>query len=136
MKVRKSPIHLKNELTTFLTAYLRVAEAHEAFTTQMSHAEFQDFTRFSNQTGQVIQSHFVALHFLLYPTAVNGCHGPKPLGPFDKLVRWLGEIHSRMSPEMREYCEWPISVEQAIHDATFYRELSSVREVSESIPDT
>lgn len=74
---------------------------------QMSHNEFQHFISPSNDIGQILQYHFIALQLVM---------GPVTTSPYDGIGRWLKTIHN-ISVPMRKYVEWPISV-QADFEAT------------------
>lgn len=94
------------------------------FAWTMSHEDFQHFINPANEIGQLLQSHFVAVQLLLTPITVHEMGDRKPEKPNNGVNRWLGAILERVSPQMREFFEWPISVAEGVETGSFYEELS------------
>src|SRR5271155_852781 len=105
-------------------AYLGLMEMYGIFSYTMSHEDFQHFIDPTNEVGQLLQSHFVAVQFLLSPISVHELGERKPETPTGESNRWLGAIHERVTPRMRKYFEWPIFVSEGVRTGSFYRELS------------
>jgi hypothetical protein len=90
----------------------------------MSHKDFQHFIDPTNEVGQLLQSHFVAVQLLLSPISVHELGDRKPEKPTNESTRWLDAIHQRVTPRMKEFFEWPISVAKGVQTGSFYKELS------------
>ena len=99
-------------------------EIYEIFSYKMSHEDFQHFIDPANEVGQLLQSHFVAVQLLLSPISVHELGDRKPESPNNESSGWLGAIHQRITPRMRKFFEWPISVAEGVRTGSFYTELS------------
>lgn len=105
-------------------AYLGLMEMYATFSYTMNHEDFQHFINPANEVGQLLQSHFVAVQFLLSPISAHELGERKPETPTHESVRWLSAIHQRATPRMRKFFEWPISVAEGVQTGSFYKELS------------
>jgi len=81
----------------------------------MTNEGFREFTNLANDISKLLQSHFVALQWIMTPIG-QAAHGERPSNNFDNFndgttARWLFELHSNIQPLMLKYYEWPISVE-------------------------
>lgn len=99
-------------------------EIYGNFSYMMSHEEFQHFIDPANEVGQLLQSHFIAVQFLLSPITIREMGERKGEKPIDDTCHWLGPIHRRVTPRMREFFEWPISVAEGVRTGSFFEELS------------
>jgi hypothetical protein len=104
------------------------------FSFTMTHEEFQHFIDPANEIGQLLHAHFVAVQLLLSPITVRELGDRKPEKPTNESRRWLGAILERVSPQMQEFFEWPISVAKDVDTGSFYTELSD--EYSDESPGT
>lgn len=120
---RKSSLLFLNGANIF-SAYICLREIYVVFSYTMAHEDFQHFINPSNEIGQLLQSHFVAVQLLLSPITVNEMGDKKPTRPpSNESTRWLSAIHQRVTPHMRQYFEWSISVAEGIRTGSFYTEL-------------
>jgi hypothetical protein len=102
-------------------------EMYEKISYKMSHEDFQHFIDPANEVGQLLQSHFVAVQYLISPISIHemGERKPEPtINESSQGSRWLGAIHQRVTPRMREFFEWPISVVEGLRTGSFYTELT------------
>jgi hypothetical protein len=109
-------------------------EMYGMFAHIMTHDEFQHFINPTNEIGQLLQAHFVAVQILLSPITAREMGDRKPEKPSNESKRWLGAILDRVSPQMQEFFEWPTYVAKGVETGSFYTELSD--ECSDDSPDT
>jgi len=99
-------------------------EMYGIFSHTMSHENFQHFIDPANEVGQLLQSHFVAVQLLLSPITVHELGKREPEMPNNESSHWLDAIHQRVTPQMRKFFEWPISVAEGVRTGSFYTEIS------------
>ena len=106
-----------------MLAYLGLMGIYALFGVLMTQENFQDFINPENEIGQLLQSHFVALQFLLSPITWNQMGARLSSFPTRDIGRWLKDIHARIPHHMRKYHMWPISVSEALQDGSYYKEI-------------
>lgn len=92
----------------------------------MSHEEFRDLTRTSNEVGNAILAHFVALQLIMTPiTRVERLQRDTRLVVRDKFndrktVKWLRHLHANVPHHMKEYFEWTRYVEDEMITGKYF----------------
>lgn len=100
-------------------------ELYAFFSYGMSHEDFQHFIDPENEVGQLLQSHFVAVQLLLTPITIHELGERKFESTNNPSIRWFGAIFQRVTPLMREFYKWPMSVEEGARTGLFYTELTN-----------
>jgi hypothetical protein len=87
----------------------------------MSNENFQNFINPANEIGQLLQSHFVTLQFLLEPITVNELGDRRPSTPSYRSNPWLTAIHKRIPRHLMDYYKWPLAVTKAVENQSYIK---------------
>lgn len=88
----------------------------------MPQEDFRDLTQSSNEVGNAILAHFVALQLIMTPiTRVERVQRHTSFGARDKFndgktVKWLRPLHANASDGMAKYYEWTRYVENEVNE--------------------
>ena len=100
-------------------AYNGLRELYAAFSYHMKHQDFQHFCDTSNAVGQLLQAHFVALQFLLWPITIHELGDRETTSRRDDTLTWLGAIRRNVPPNLQSNMNWPLSVAEFMSDPDF-----------------
>ncbi|KAG4442101.1 hypothetical protein IFR05_002387 [Cadophora sp. M221] len=112
----------RNLVTSSQDAYMELRKYYGLFMF-LPQQDFVHFINPSNVVGKLLQAHFVAMQLIMTPiTNSERAHrqlvnpdeepgDPKRLNP---TVGWLASLHLNIPPEMMEYFQWTLWVEQEV----------------------
>ena len=97
-----------------MVAYIGIQKIYGEFSYKMTQEDFESFVDPANDTGRLLQSHFIALQTIMTPISAKEMLGRKPRSAPNGTVRWLGPLHQDIKPNLRKYFEWPIAREAVV----------------------
>ncbi|KAH7356409.1 hypothetical protein BKA65DRAFT_579287 [Rhexocercosporidium sp. MPI-PUGE-AT-0058] len=118
----------RNLVTSSQDAYMELRKYYGLFMF-LSQEDFIHFINPTNNVGKLLQAHFVSLQLIMTPITnserahrqlVNPDEEPDNPTRSNPTVGWLASLHSNIPPEMMEYFEWTLWVEQEVHKGKLY----------------
>ncbi|TGO36181.1 hypothetical protein BHYA_0133g00230 [Botrytis hyacinthi] len=119
-------ITARSLITSSKDAYLSLRSIYNIFSFKMSYEDFRDLTRMSNDVGNAILAHLVALQLIMTPiTRVERLQRDTRLVVRDKFndgktVKWLRHLHANVPDHMIKYYEWTRYVEDEIINGKYF----------------
>ncbi|TGO65597.1 hypothetical protein BOTNAR_0077g00240 [Botryotinia narcissicola] len=107
-------------------AYLSLRSIYNIFSFTMSHEDFRDLTRISNDAGNAILAHLVALQLIMTPiTRVERLqrdtrHVVRDKFNDGKTVKWLRHLHANVPNHMNKYYGWTRYVEDEVINGKYF----------------
>jgi hypothetical protein len=95
-------------LTMLFLAHLAWLKGSVIFSCHINHADFIDLIDESNEVGNLLLSHFVAVQTLLISIDLNGQSKKRVMQHVNGMLRWLDLLHVRQKSNARKYFEWPM----------------------------
>ncbi|KAM3084367.1 hypothetical protein ACMFMG_001527 [Clarireedia jacksonii] len=107
-------------ITSSQDAYMELRKTFNLFSFAMSHEDFRDLTRPTNDVGNLLLAHFVALQLIMTPIIrVEGLPRNTRFNSREdihigKTVKWLRWLHANAAKHLEGYYEWTIYVEKEV----------------------
>jgi hypothetical protein len=101
---------------------MELRRIYNLFSFAMSHDDFRDLTRPTNDVGNLLLAHFVALQLIMTPiTRVERIQRTTQFVSREKFndgktVKWLRPLHDNAAKHLETYYEWTILIEKEVNE--------------------
>ncbi|KAL2073853.1 hypothetical protein VTL71DRAFT_11179 [Oculimacula yallundae] len=112
----------RNLVTSSQDAYMELRKYYAVFMF-MSQQDFVSFIDPANTVGRLIQAHFVSIQLIMTPVTdielalrqeAKSMEGPSDTHRSRPTVGWLRPLHTDIPPDIAEYFQWTLWVEQEV----------------------